>query len=134
MLNPFFNNNNNLPGQFYVPTSYDFWNIPLSTLLKMFPRGQRTLLPLNFFKKILGRIFFLKCSAKRVLFLLHQMLSLFSTISLVYIYIYWRSIYLERIIQTWIISFNNIDFSAFEWFIVENRGNIWCDLMHMKKV
>ena len=37
-------------------------------------------LPKIYNKKILGKIFFKKCSVKRVLYLLHQILSLFSTI------------------------------------------------------
>ena len=40
-------NNIHLPGQFYVPTSSGIWTIPLLTLLKMCPRGQKNLLALN---------------------------------------------------------------------------------------
>ena len=77
-------NNNHLPGQFYVPTSSGFWTIFLLTLFKMCPTRKRTLLALSV-KKILGRIFFIKSNDERVSFLLHQMLSLFSTINLVYV-------------------------------------------------
>ena len=62
-------NNNHLPAQFYVSTLSGFWIIFLLTLLKMCLRGQRPLVSLNFLKKILVRIFFLKCRAIRSLFL-----------------------------------------------------------------
>ena len=42
--------NNHLPGQFYVPNSSDFSTIPLLTLLKKCPWGQRSFLTLNFKK------------------------------------------------------------------------------------
>ena len=44
-------NNNHLPGQLYVPTPSSFWTIPILTLLKMGPKGQRILLPQNLKKK-----------------------------------------------------------------------------------
>ena len=59
--------NNHLPGQFYVPTSYGFWTIPLLTLLKMGLRRQTTLLALNL-KKILVRIFFQNVGLKETFF------------------------------------------------------------------
>ena len=62
-------------------------------------------------KKILVRIFFFKKkdSAKRVhLFLLHQMLSLFPTINLVYVPEI-NNFGKDRIIQIWIISFKDIN-------------------------
>ena len=40
-------NKNQLPGQFYFTTSSGFWIIPLLTLLKMCPWGQRNFLALN---------------------------------------------------------------------------------------
>ena len=59
--------------------------IPLLTLLKMCPWRQRTLLALNLKKTYVG-YFLKKYSAKRVLlFLLHQMLLLFSITNLVYV-------------------------------------------------
>ena len=116
--------NNHLPGQFYVPTSSDFWTISLLTLLKMCPREQRTLLALKF-KKILGTIFFIKCNAKRVPLLLHQIFSLFSTINLGYV--------LKISIQIWIISSKDINLQWYAKFTAENRDDIWCNLMHLKK-
>ena len=67
-----------------VPTSSGFWAIPQLTLLKMSPKGQRIILGLNL-KKYPCYDIFLKRSTKRVLFLLHQMLSLFATINFVYV-------------------------------------------------
>ena len=68
--------------------------IPLLTSLKMCPRAQRTVLEVNL-KENRRLDFLLKCSAKRV-FLLHQMLSLFSTIYFAYVL---EIISLEKIIQ-----------------------------------
>ena len=120
-------NNNHLQDQFCVRTLSDFWTMPLITLLKMYPRGQRTALALDLKKKNASSDIFLKYSAKRVLSLWHQMLPLFSTINLVYV--------LK-------IDISGRDYSNFpkvlisskySRFIVENRDNIWCNLMHLKK-
>ena len=93
---------NHAPGQFYVTTSSGFW-----TLLNMYTWGQRTLLVLNQ-KKILGRIFFKKnIVPKESFFFLHQMLSLFSPINIVYVLdikIFER----DEIIQIWIIFSKDI--------------------------
>ena len=93
-------------------------------LLNYTPGEQRALLTLNF-KKILGRIFFIKCHAKRVPLLLHQIFSLFSTINLGYV--------LKINIQIWIISSKYINLQWYAKFTTENRDDIWCNLMHLKK-
>ena len=76
-------NNNHLLGQFYAPILSGFWTILLLTLLKMLPWRQRTLG--TKLKKNLGRIFFKKMKYEKSPFLLHQMLSLFSTINLIFV-------------------------------------------------
>ena len=98
--------NNHLPGQSFVPILSGFWTIPLLTLLKMCPRGQRALLTLNLKKNPRYDIFLKKCSGKRVL---------------------WKRV------QIWKISSKDINLQyIYAMFIVENRDNIWCNLMHLK--
>ena len=86
-------------------TSCGFWTIPLLTLLKMNPKGKRNLLALDL-KKALGRICFENIVPKESFFdsITRCLYSLRSTL-----YIYWREISLEEIIEIWVISYKDIN-------------------------